>query len=324
MLSSALSSGKSSFSKSTIGRPNSGSSGLTRTTQNRVPGTARAAFRGLSLMAPRAAASLAESIFLKPIRLKAPLREQWWATDAEEITIPRQGGRALAGWSWGWSGPVVLLVHGWGGRGLQMGAFAAPLVEAGFRVVAFDAPGHGRSPGSKSSLPEFAAAIEEVCTYLGGVDAIIAHSFGAAATTMMLGTSMSSTSMSSTAESLQLAPERLVYVAPASDFGSIAKRFSDLTGFTPKVVGRMRRRIEKRLDLRWQDVQPQTLAESLSQDLLIFHDLEDEEVPIGDSRLLQRAWPKAELHESLGLGHHGILRQERVVARAVAHLTRPE
>ena len=312
MLSSAPSSDKSSSGKSTIGRLNSGSSGSGRTTQNRVPGTARAAFRGLSLMAPGAAATLAENIFLKPIRLKAPLREQWWATDAEEISLPRHGRPALKGWSWGWSGPVVLLVHGWGGRGLQMGAFAAPLAEAGFRVVAFDAPGHGKSPGGKSSLPEFAAAIEEVCTHLGGVEAIIAHSFGAAATTMMLGTS----------EHLETPPKRLVYVAPASDFGSVATRFSDLTGFTPKVIGRMRRRIEKRLDLRWQDVQPQVLAESLPQDLLIFHDSEDNEVPIRDSRLLQRAWPHAELRESKGLGHHAILRQERVVARAVEHLAR--
>ena len=306
-------SSNSSPLKSTIGRPNLRSNGPARTTQNWVPGTARAAFRGLSLMAPRAAASLAESLFLKPLRLRAPLREQWWATDAEEITLPWRGQPVLAGWSWGWSGRVVLLVHGWGGRGLQMGAFAAPLVEAGFRVVAFDAPGHGKSPGGQSSLPEFAAAVEEVSAYLGGVEAIVAHSFGAAATTMTLGTSTH----------IEHPPERLVYVAPASDFESIAGRFSDLTGFTPKVVGQMRRRIEKRFDLRWQDVHPQVLAESMSQELLIFHDLEDQEVPLRDSRTLARAWPKAQLHQTQGLGHHGILRQEEIVTKATEFLSRP-
>ena len=42
-------------------------------------------------------------------------------------------------YSWG-SGPTVLLVHGWEGRGSQLSAFAPALVKAGFRVVAVDMP----------------------------------------------------------------------------------------------------------------------------------------------------------------------------------------
>ena len=48
---------------------------------------------------------------------------------------------------WG-SGPVVYLVHGWGGRRGQLDPFVAPLVQSGHTVVAFDAPSHGDSaPG---------------------------------------------------------------------------------------------------------------------------------------------------------------------------------
>ena len=52
-----------------------------------------------------------------------------------------RGGDAVAE-VWG-EGPVVLLVHGWGGWRGQLGRFVAPLVDAGHRVVAVDAPGHG-------------------------------------------------------------------------------------------------------------------------------------------------------------------------------------
>ncbi|HET9560049.1 MAG TPA: hypothetical protein VFS70_23170, partial [Actinomycetota bacterium] len=59
-------------------------------------------------------------------------------------------GRKIAGEVWGQrpaggapdraDPPAVYLVHGWGGWRWQLDAFVAPLVTAGFRVVAFDAP----------------------------------------------------------------------------------------------------------------------------------------------------------------------------------------
>ena len=46
--------------------------------------------------------------------------------------------------------PAVYLVHGWGGWRWQLDPFVGPLVDAGFRVVAFDAPSHGGSgPGPR-------------------------------------------------------------------------------------------------------------------------------------------------------------------------------
>ena len=58
------------------------------------------------------------------------------------------------------SGPALgvafsdLLVHGWEGRGAQLGSLVGPLVEAGLSVVAFDAPAHGDSPGNRLYLTD--------------------------------------------------------------------------------------------------------------------------------------------------------------------------
>lgn len=75
-------------------------------------------------------------------------------------------------------GQTALLLHGWEGRGLQLGAFIEPLAASGFRVLAVDAPGHGRSDGV-ASLPTWAdwfeAALVETAPRL-----VVAHSFGAA------------------------------------------------------------------------------------------------------------------------------------------------
>jgi hypothetical protein len=95
-------------------------------------------------------------------------------------------GRTLHATAWG-SGPLVLLLHGWGGRSEQLAAFVGPLTAAGHRVIALDAPGHGRSgPGAlggrRSTVPEFSAALRAAAAQDGGrVHAVVAHSFGAAA-----------------------------------------------------------------------------------------------------------------------------------------------
>ena len=54
------------------------------------------------------------------------------------------------------AGPRILLVHGWGGHAARLRRYVRPLNAAGFRVVAFDAPGHGGSGGGPVSLPEIA------------------------------------------------------------------------------------------------------------------------------------------------------------------------
>ena len=55
------------------------------------------------------------------------------------------------------------------------------LRERGWRVVAHDGPGHGSSFGRTSSLVEIARGAAATARAVGGVDAVIAHSLGAAA-----------------------------------------------------------------------------------------------------------------------------------------------
>src|SRR6185369_2064562 len=56
-------------------------------------------------------------------------------------------------------GPVVLLVHGWGGDARQMLPLAEALAQQGLRPVLLEMPAHGRSAGTVSNLPQFARAI---------------------------------------------------------------------------------------------------------------------------------------------------------------------
>lgn len=269
---------------------------------------ARPLLRGLSRLAPQTASQVARRMFLRPMKYRMPDREMWWATDADMFTVPFPSGK-LTAWRWGWGGPKVLLVHGWAGRGLQLGAFAQPLVEAGYEVVAFDAPGHGMSYGEESSLPEMAEAVATMVRHLGGVHAVIAHSAGAAATTGILG-------------GWGVAPdiERLVYIASPVDMVGATERFGRFVGFTRPVMQRMRHTIGQRFGIDFEMFQGLDIARRMDHPLLIVHDHNDREIAFSEGEALANAWSGAQIRSTEGLGHYRILRDPRVIRWAVDFL----
>ena len=67
------------------------------------------------------------------------------------------------------------------GRGLQLGAFVEPLVEAGYRVVAYDGPAHGESPGRRTNIFKLTEGLMAVADAVGPLSGVIAHSLGTTA-----------------------------------------------------------------------------------------------------------------------------------------------
>jgi pimeloyl-ACP methyl ester carboxylesterase len=263
----------------------------------------RLAFRILGRLEPALAAAAAERLFFAPGRPRRS-RGQMLLEQGQRLQVPF-GSRRLAAWRWG-RGPVVVLLHGWSGRAAQLTSFVAPLVGRGFSVVALDAPGHGRSGRGLSSAPEFARALRAVVDAVGGAAGVVAHSLGAAAAVL--------------AASDGLAVGRLVLLAPPANPPAWVGRFVTRLGIPPDVVDRMRRRSERRIGLRWDQLDITALAASGTAPLLVVHDREDAEVPLRDGVAIAGAWKGSRLIQTAGLGHNRILRDPNVVARAVAFL----
>jgi pimeloyl-ACP methyl ester carboxylesterase len=264
----------------------------------------RALFRGITAVAPGAAAALALALFRKPPRHRDSAPEREALGQAERISLSLDG-RPLAAWRWG-RGPTILLVHGWGSRGSRLASFVAPLTAAGFSVVAFDAPGHGASAGRLSSLPQFIAAIEALVRHIGSVEGIVAHSMGGAAMTLAM--------------SRGIAARRVVFLAPAANPAGYSERFADLIGLTPGTLSRMKQSIERRFGLSWDDFNVLRAAATMTAPLLVFHDREDRDVAWEDGAAIARTWPGAELVSTSRLGHRRIVHDPEVVSRAVAFL----
>jgi len=135
------------------------------------------------------AARLVERLWFRPPRPKIAAEVRAALDRGERLSLSVHG-RRVAGWSFG-AGPTVLLVHGWGGYAGQLLGLAARLVERGFRVVAYDAPGHGLSDESRlgprqSSFIEVEATLLATAERHGAFHGMIAHSGGCTAATLAL------------------------------------------------------------------------------------------------------------------------------------------
>lgn len=97
--------------------------------------------------------------FFSPSRYEVKPTEQEIVDWGDNYRINYDVGE-LAVTSWGSNGPAVLLMHGWGGARAQMTGFVDPLLFAGYRVVAFDQPGHGESTGTMTNLLEIAPTMD--------------------------------------------------------------------------------------------------------------------------------------------------------------------
>jgi pimeloyl-ACP methyl ester carboxylesterase len=283
----------------------------------------------LSRVAPAGAAALAEQVFLTPRRFARPRPEVELLASARRISLGRPHAE-LAAWEWGSGhpdqnagparskradpnenagpGPRVLLVHGWEGRGAQLGALVAPLTRDGYRVATFDAPAHGDSPGRQSSLVHVAEVIQLAARTLGPLHTIVAHSMGGAAALWA-------------SRDAPLA-ERLVLIAPPIDILDFTRALSRTLGFPEEVRRRVHGRLGARFGVPVEAFRADVMAARMRGPLLVVHDEQDREVPVTCGEAIARAWPEAELVRTQGLGHQRILRDPAVVATIVRFVAR--
>jgi pimeloyl-ACP methyl ester carboxylesterase len=265
----------------------------------------RLAIHLLGRVSPALAARWVYRLWLQPIRFPEPQQEKDWRSTSRPLAVAHRG-RTLAVDAWG-AGPTVLLVHGWNGRGAQLGGFAATLVQAGYRVVAFDTPAHGRSPGRATNLPEISEAIQEVARACGPVHAVIGHSFGVACTIY--------------AVRQGLKVNRIVAISPPQNVRGLTRKFFSALDIDIRVQAIFNRIFEKNFgtDL-WERFSPEILARQLDVPGLIIHDQDDRDVPVQEGAALAQAWPEAQFVRTAGLGHRRILRDPEVIARVAAFI----
>jgi pimeloyl-ACP methyl ester carboxylesterase len=271
----------------------------------------RRAFGLLERLAPAIGARWAVELWCTPPAVEMSLRMPPGVPAGEPVEANWSGHR-IAGEFWG-DGPAVYLVHGWGGCRAHLGVFVKPLVDAGYRVFAFDLPSHNESdPGDlapgRTTIVECAEAVRAFVGTHGPAHGIVAHSIGAKAAALAVARGMSA--------------DRLVFLAPMGDFSLYLDLFADRHGFGPRIRARLHRRLDRRLRMPLFDTDIPKSVESIDNPppLLLVHDPDDPDSPYSTSERIVGDWPDAKLVTTRGLGrlaHYRLLRHRPAIQAAV-------
>lgn len=260
-------------------------------------------------MAPGRASERAHRLFLTPPRHRFRDAELAALEEASPFTVSMPTGRLL-GWHWGKrEDPVVVLMHGWGGRAAQLRGYVTPLMARGYSVVAFDAPGHGMTGGRESSVVHMAAALEAVLKQVGPAHAVVGHSIGGAVAGYVL------------ARGADVG--KAVLLAPPASLADYSHRFARLLRLPERIRAHMQAQIERHFGIRWGDFEVEATAPKLAQPALIVHDIDDRDNPFRDGERYAQHWRGARLVATHGLGHRGALYDSAVINEVVGFLDSP-
>lgn len=262
----------------------------------------KAGIHGVGVISPQLASRWVYRLWFKTHRFAEPKRETRWREQAQQINLPHKYG-PLAMYSWG-KGPVVLLVHGWNGRGTQMGAVALSLAKAGYRAIAFDAPGHGRTPGKCSTIFRIADAVNVIAREYGPLKGIVTHSFGAMVVARALHSSLTA--------------DKIVCINPAAQLEFLIESFCATLEIDPLTRKAFQLKLENRYgtDISRQVSAVKNVANS-DIPALVIHDADDSEVPWQQGQQLADAWPNARFIQTQGLGHTRILRDKQTIQTTI-------
>ena len=235
----------------------------------------------------------------RPARWDAAWKIEHWPFEEAELTVYAQPAAP--------HGPVALLVHGWGGHARQLLPLAESLAQHGWRPVLVEMPGHGRSAGGTSSLPQFARAIDYVAGRLQQeghrIGLLAAHSLGATAAAY--------------AASRGLPASRLVLIAPPASPHAYTRYFAKVFGLSEPTRAAMQRRIEAREGVLMQHFDARSLAPRIRIPTLVVHDRGDSINAFADGQAYAHAITGARLMATEDLGHRKILKDPAVIAQVV-------
>jgi pimeloyl-ACP methyl ester carboxylesterase len=266
--------------------------GLTPARQRRT----RTVFRLLSVLSPALAARLAARLFITPRTRRVSAQDAQFLATAVSRRLPTPHGDVQT-YEWLGEGPAVLVLHGWISYAGQLGSMIEGLRSHGLRVVAFDAPAHGRSGGRQADLYSFRDALAAVSSACGPAGAILAHSFGAIAAASWL-------AEDAAAANLRAA----VLIGLPRDIGYLFESFTIAMGLRADVIERLRARFRARYGGYPEDYSAPVLAQRIHIPVLLVHGGADEYIPAAHAEEVALQLRDGHIQVIAGLSHSAPLR----------------
>jgi len=264
--------------------------------------------RFLSFLLPRLVSSLAYRTLMNPQVRKLRKHELDFLAQAEKRIIKHRG-LDIQTYRWGNAlDEKILLIHGWEGQAGNFTDVVQKLLESQYYILAFDAPSHGFSSKSKTSLFEFGDFVEYIIKDFN-CKKLISHSMGGVMTTYAL------------FKNQDLRIDKYVLLTTPDKFTEkISLLINDL-GISKKVETLLINKIESEMEVNVRELNVSNFVKNINvKKALIIHDKNDQVIPISQPRNVNANWKESQLIEIEGTGHFRILRTEEVIKSVVEFL----
>ena len=280
--------------------------------QRLVIGYYKNKLRTLSYLSKEKAAVEAFRLFCTPYTRKITQKRPAIFTKATPKLIDFEG-LAIVGYGWTPTAPngkKVMILHGFSSNAYKFEHYVPLLLQLGYEVLAFDAPGHGDSEGKIVNALVYKRFICQVDEVENGIDAFIAHSFGGLALSLAM------------QDLPEAANKKMVLIAPATETTTALGWFYKMLQVQPDLQAAIEAYI---ISMAGKPISYFSVTHSLTvidTPCLWIHDKNDSICPFSDTLQAQTsAKPHQEFFITEGLGHNKVYRDQGVMKKISAYLT---
>jgi pimeloyl-ACP methyl ester carboxylesterase len=273
----------------------------------------RTKFKTLSKLAPATAGRMAFDLFCTPYPKYKKRKAPAIFNHATKQTVVLIDGTKIHGFEWSpniVNGQTVLIAHGYASFTYKFEQYVSPLLKMGYRVLAFDAPGHGQSEGKHINVVVYQEAIQQIMQQCGTVHHFIGHSLGALTLALI-------------AEQIDQADERkFVLIAPATKTTTTFANFFKMMHFNEVMKAAFIKEVTSRTHHDIEHFAADRALANYKGALLWVHDIEDMVCPYKDLEDFQKNAPNnIEFLITNGLGHNKVYKTAGVMDQIMAFLT---
>lgn len=263
----------------------------------------RAKLNLLNVVSPSFAAYQAIDLFTRPYGKPRKPRKSGWFQKAEPLILVTNRLK-ITGFRWRANrenDKKILIIHGFAGSVSSFDRYLSGLLNRGYDVYAYEAPGHGNSEGERLNAHLYAQVLQDIMVAHGPFDGFMAHSLGGLSLMLALH---------------ENPPENeplIALIAPATESTTAADKFFEFLQLPDSLRKTFEDQIKKRTgkSLEWFSIR--RVLPQIKARILWLHDASDTTTPIGDVYpLLQLPLPNVHFHFTEGLGHSGIYKDNNV------------
>lgn len=266
-------------------------------------------FKAAAIVAPRWVKHKALELFLKPrVRAKHSVSDELLNIVVRH-DLPYDG-KSIRVYEWKGGHKKAVMLHGWESRATALRVIVPHLIKLDYTVYGIDAPAHGESEGKTTNVKEYANVLAAAAKVYGPFDLAVTHSFGALAASYanveIPGFHISKQIMLAQPATTRFAIEGMYKLLKLKDSikPGIEKVIHDVSGYAVNDlnVANLSRHF---IDTRG----------------LLFHDENDNLVPVSTALEVAKSWEDSQLYISKGLGHYRLIKSKEVINKIIEWLT---